>query len=201
MKDPRSGEHQPCRLGICDGSGWILGPEDVARPCECRSQMVAKARLRGIDSVIPAKYRGVSFDRPPVTQIDELVVQQVRRYCDALEENLDAGRGLWFLGSHGTGKTTLAMIVAAELGADVALDLPVHLQRTLADDLETLADDPEVVADHRFRPRLRRTWALALLLHWAAAGIAVGLDRLERLRLGLRATREHEFPRGLAINV
>jgi DNA replication protein DnaC len=107
-----SSERNPCRLGICDGSGWILGPEDVARPCDCRSGMVAKARLRGIDSVIPRKYQGVSFDRPPVTQMDELVVRQVRSYCEALDENLDAGRGLWFLGSHGTGKTTLAMLVS-----------------------------------------------------------------------------------------
>ena len=76
-----SGERQPCRLGICDGSGWILGPEDVARPCECRSRMVAQARLRGIDSVIPPKYRGVSFDRPPVTQMDAFVVKRVRDFC------------------------------------------------------------------------------------------------------------------------
>ena len=79
----RDGERQPCRLGICDGSGWILGPEDVARPCDCRSRMVARARLRGIDSVIPAKYRGVSFDRPPVTQMDAFVVKRVARLLRA----------------------------------------------------------------------------------------------------------------------
>ena len=44
--------------------------------------MVARARLRGIDSVIPAKYRGVSFDRPPVTQINEIVVTQVREFTE-----------------------------------------------------------------------------------------------------------------------
>ena len=26
-----------CPFGVCDGSGWILGPEDVARECECRA--------------------------------------------------------------------------------------------------------------------------------------------------------------------
>lgn len=51
---------QVCPLGVCDGSGWILGPEDVARPCECRERIVARARLAGVASVIPAKYRGVS---------------------------------------------------------------------------------------------------------------------------------------------
>ena len=65
------GAAQPsCPVGACDGSGWILGPEDVARPCECREGRIAKARTSGIASVIPAKYRGVSFERPPVTSID-----------------------------------------------------------------------------------------------------------------------------------
>ena len=130
---PSTDERQPCRLGICDGSGWILGPEDVARPCECRSRMVAKARLRGVDSVIPAKYRGVSFDRPPVTQIDDFVVKRVRDYCENLDDNLDSGRGMWFFGSSGTGKTTLAMLISRttlEAGRSVAIySLPKLLSR------------------------------------------------------------------------
>src|SRR5262249_55381330 len=127
------GERAPCPLGVCDGSGWILGPEDVARPCECRERMVAKARLRGIDSVIPAKYRGVSFDRPPVTQIDEFVVRRGRDYCEQLDQMLSEGRGLWFFGSPGTGKTTLAMLIsrtALEAGRSVAIySLPKLLSR------------------------------------------------------------------------
>src|SRR5262249_47520474 len=127
------GERRPCPLGVCDGSGWILGPEDVARPCECRSRQVAQARLRGVDSVIPAKYRGVSFDRPPVTQMNEIVVRRVRDYCDSIADNLDAGRGLWLYGSSGTGKTTLAMLVSKttlEAGRSVAIySLPKLLAR------------------------------------------------------------------------
>ena len=60
---------QVCPLGVCDGSGWILGPEDVARPCECRAQRLRKGRARGVASAIPARYRGVSFDRPPVADM------------------------------------------------------------------------------------------------------------------------------------
>jgi DNA replication protein DnaC len=130
---PRSGERQPCRLGICDGTGWILGPEDVARPCECRSRMVSQARLRGVDSVIPPKFRGVSFDRPPVTQMDAFVVKRVRDFCAELDQNLDNGRGMWFFGSSGTGKTTLAMLIsklALESGRSVAIySLPKLLSR------------------------------------------------------------------------
>ncbi len=44
---------QACPLGVCDGSGWILGPEDVARPCECREQRLRRGRSRGLASVIP----------------------------------------------------------------------------------------------------------------------------------------------------
>jgi DNA replication protein DnaC len=83
--------------------------------------------------VIPAKYRGVSFDRPPVTQIPELPLQRVRDYCEELESNLDAGKGLWFSGDPGTGKTTLAMLVsklALEAGRSVAIySLPKLLSR------------------------------------------------------------------------
>ena len=123
----------PCPIGVCDGSGWILGPEDVARPCDCRERLIARARSRGVASVLPAKYRGVSFDRPPVTQINEDVVKVVRSYCDGIDGNLDAGRGLWFVGSSGTGKTTLAMLVsrlALEAGRTVAIySLPKLLAR------------------------------------------------------------------------
>jgi DNA replication protein DnaC len=102
-----------CPLGACDGSGWILGPEDVARPCECRAPRLKRGRVRGVASAIPPKFRGVSFDRPPVsTEIDRTVVSIARSYVDEMESNLGAGRGLWFMGDTGTGKTTLAMLIS-----------------------------------------------------------------------------------------
>jgi DNA replication protein DnaC len=106
-----------CPLGACDGSGWILGPEDVARPCECREQRLRRGRVRGIASVIPPRYRGVSFDRPPVSDMardmtSRHVVNAVRSFTDDLEENMASGRGMWLMGNTGTGKTTLGMLVA-----------------------------------------------------------------------------------------
>jgi DNA replication protein DnaC len=108
---------QACPLGVCDGSGWILGPEDVARECECRGPRLKRGRVRGIASAIPPRYRGVSFDRPPVSDMERdmasrHVVNAVREYVDTLDDNLAAGRGLWLMGSTGTGKTTLGMLVA-----------------------------------------------------------------------------------------
>lgn len=105
----------------------------MARPCECRARTISRARLRGVASVIPARYRGVSFERPPVTQIDRKVVAAVSEYCDAIEERIEQGRGLWFYGDPGTGKTTLAMLAsktALERGHSVAIySMPKLLAR------------------------------------------------------------------------
>src|SRR6187551_2206168 len=129
---------QSCPLGACDGSGWILGPEDVARPCECREKRLKRGRSKGVASVIPSRYRGVSFDRPPISDMArELTtrgaVNDVRDYIDELDERLAAGRGLWLFGDTGTGKTTLAMLAskaALEAGHSVAIySLPKLLAR------------------------------------------------------------------------
>ncbi|HEX3293615.1 MAG TPA: ATP-binding protein [Solirubrobacterales bacterium] len=129
---------QVCPLGVCDGSGWILGPEDVARPCKCRAERLGRGRSRGISSTIPARYRGVSFDRPPVSDMardlqTKLAVSQVRAYIDDLDNQLAEGRGLWVFGGTGTGKTTLAMLIskaALEAGKTVAIySLPKLLAR------------------------------------------------------------------------
>jgi DNA replication protein DnaC len=106
-----------CPLGACDGSGWILGPEDVARPCECREGRLKRGRVRGIASVLPPRYRGVSFERPPVSDMardmtTRHVVSAVEAYVEGLDRNLADGNGLWLMGNTGTGKTTLGMLVA-----------------------------------------------------------------------------------------
>ena len=127
-----------CPLGVCDGSGWILGPEDVARECECRAPRLKRSRVRGVASVIPPRYRGVSFDRPPVSDMardleTKAAVGEVRGFAEELDERLGVGRGLWLFGDTGTGKTTLAMLVskaALEAGHSVAIySLPKLLAR------------------------------------------------------------------------
>jgi DNA replication protein DnaC len=65
----------------------------------------------------------------------------VRRYVGRIDDNLAAGRGLWFFGSVGTGKTTLAMLVsrhALEAGHSVAI---YSLPRLLAQIRTTFDDD------------------------------------------------------------
>ena len=87
-----------CPLGVCDGSGWILGPEDVARPCECRERRMARRRARGVASAIPRKYRGVSLERPPVSDMardraQAPVYEAVKEFVEEIDERLDEGEG------------------------------------------------------------------------------------------------------------
>ena len=129
-----NGDIPACPYGLCDGSGFV---EDealrTATPCQCRPSRIARARTRSLASVIPGRYRGVSFDRAPVTDMPRAQVAVVRRYVRDIGASLDAGRGLWLFGDVGTGKTTLAMLVsqsALEVGRSVAI---YSLPRLLAE--------------------------------------------------------------------
>jgi DNA replication protein DnaC len=131
-----------CPEKLCDGSGWLLDEEtNVARPCACREGRINRTQSRRIGTGIPKRFRGVSFDRKPICDIDPHVVQEVRQFVRRVEDNLDQGRGLWFFGDVGTGKTSLAMLVskaALEAGRSVAI---YSVPRLLADIKETYEDD------------------------------------------------------------
>jgi DNA replication protein DnaC len=123
-----SPSEQPCPLGLCDGSGFIVDEaSNTASDCGCRAGRIAKRRIAALEGRVPKHYRNVSFDRPPVPEIARVapdVVQEVRRYVRDIDANLDAGHGLWLMGDVGTGKTTLAMIVsnaALDAGRSVAI--------------------------------------------------------------------------------
>jgi DNA replication protein DnaC len=132
----------PCPYGACDGTGFIIDEDTrVATPCRCRPARVERQRSRRLSAVIPRKYRGVSFDRSPVSDMHEPIVRPVRQFVRALDQNLDAGRGLWLYGSVGTGKTTLAMLVskaALDAGRSVAI---YSLPRLLAEIRATFEAD------------------------------------------------------------
>jgi DNA replication protein DnaC len=115
-----------CPFGLCDGSGLLLDFDtNTASPCRCRAQEISRRRARNLSAVIPRRYRSVSFETPPVTEIEpRTVVAHTRRFATRIEAQLDAGRGLWFMGPPGTGKTTLAMLVskaALDAGRSVAI--------------------------------------------------------------------------------
>jgi DNA replication protein DnaC len=127
-----------CPLGVCDGSGWLIDDEDTARACDCRQRRIERARTSGLKGSLPKRFRGVSFERPPVSDMARqpglsATVGAVRRYCETIDEQLDAGNGLWLMGGPGTGKTTLAMLAskaAIDAGRSVAIySTPASLAR------------------------------------------------------------------------
>jgi DNA replication protein DnaC len=105
-----------CPDGRCDGSGFLYDEaKRTARPCSCRPARIARRRAAAVAGRIPDRYRGVSFDREPLISIERTnptVVREVRQYLRTIRAELDAGRGLWFTGDVGTGKTTLAMLIS-----------------------------------------------------------------------------------------
>ncbi|HTW11874.1 MAG TPA: ATP-binding protein [Solirubrobacteraceae bacterium] len=102
-----------CIYNECDGSGFLYDEEtNTATDCRCRAQRIARNRARSLAAVIPPRYADIGFDRYPVTEVDPpQTAAATRRFVSRIEENLDAGRGLWFMGPNGNGKTTLAMLV------------------------------------------------------------------------------------------
>ena len=118
-------EFRECPLDLCDGSGLLYDEaSNTAYDCRCRRQIIALRKARSLSAVIPRRYHDVAFERYPVTEIEPAVVAATRRFAARIDERLDAGRGLWFMGPVGTGKTTLAMLVskaALEAGRSVAI--------------------------------------------------------------------------------
>lgn len=127
-----------CPLAKCDGTGWLDAEDGAVEPCECRMVTRTRSRARGLASAIPARYRGVSFARPPLSDMARApetrhALAAVREYAEDIDARLDRGDSLWLSGSNGTGKTTLAMAVSAEAtraGRSVAIySLPQLLAR------------------------------------------------------------------------
>ena len=114
-----------CPHGACDGSGFLIDEAtNPARDCTCRPLRVSRTKARRLEARLPKRYRDVAFERAPVVGMPDTVVREVRRFTRAIDDNLDAGRGIWFVGDVGTGKTTLAMLVskaAIEAGRSVAI--------------------------------------------------------------------------------
>jgi DNA replication protein DnaC len=113
LREVPADEQAACPYGECDGSTWILDEEtNDSHPCRCRDQRVRRAASGGIGTGIGRRFLEVSFDREPIVSLDRAVLRQVRAFTRSMEENLEAGRGLWFDGPVGTGKTSLAILVA-----------------------------------------------------------------------------------------
>jgi DNA replication protein DnaC len=141
-----SERNDTCPLGICDGSGFVVDEAtNTASDCACRPGRIARVRAQALAGRVPRKYRGVSFERPPVSDIARVAPEQVRevhRYVQRIDANLDAGRGLWLWGDVGTGKTTLAMLAsqaALEAGRSVVIHSLPRLLNLIRNAIESEA--------------------------------------------------------------
>ncbi|MDQ3933820.1 MAG: ATP-binding protein [Actinomycetota bacterium] len=114
---PDSGSDYACPYRECDGSGFVVDEEtDSARPCRCRDGRIASARARRLDHAIPRRFQDLALDRNPVREIltNHPQAPDYRDFCLNVGARLDAGKGMWFKGDRGTGKTTLAMLISIE---------------------------------------------------------------------------------------
>jgi DNA replication protein DnaC len=125
-----------CPVGVCDGSGWIEVNETTSRRCECRAVRTREAATRRLWAGMPKRFRGVSLERKPICDISDEAMRDLRTYLADVGARLDAGEGLWLHGPNGTGKTSIAMLVAREAikaGRSVAAySLPALLGRIRA---------------------------------------------------------------------
>jgi DNA replication protein DnaC len=140
-----------CPFGRCDGTGWIEQDDGRARPCACLERRKRSAATRRMGTGVPKRFRGVSFERRPVCDLDPMVLRHVRQYVREIDRNLDDGRGLWFYGDVGTGKTSLAMLVsmaAEDAGRSVAI---YPLTRLLAEIKQTYDRDADASYLQLFR--------------------------------------------------
>jgi DNA replication protein DnaC len=130
-----------CRFGECDGSGWILDEDtNEAHPCRCRDRVDGgiDGRLRG---GMPKRLLAASLDRHP--DLDPTLARHVRRFIAEIGDNVDAGRGLWFHGTIGTGKTTLALLIA-KAARDAGRSVTVYSMPLLFAELRnTFGEDTE----------------------------------------------------------
>jgi DNA replication protein DnaC len=125
-EDPAARDDAACPVGVCDGSGWLPLEDDpsTSRPCACRERRVNRAVSGRMGTGIPKRFRGVSFERKPICDLDPSLLRHVRSFVNRIDERIEAGDGLWFAGDVGTGKTSLAMLVskaAQEAGHSVAI--------------------------------------------------------------------------------
>jgi DNA replication protein DnaC len=140
----RGSARYPCPHELCDGSGYVFDEElNAARPCACREQRIAHARSRTLLSEIPPKYQNVALDREPVRSILQVLPDphRVRDYCRRIDQKLDAGTSIGFVGDRGTGKTSLAMLISIHalrarrtVGVYTGPKLMDHLRMSFRDD-------------------------------------------------------------------
>jgi DNA replication protein DnaC len=159
-EDPAARDDASCPLGACDGSGWLLEEEsNSARPCACRERRVNSAVSGRMGSGIPKRFRGVSFERKPICDLDRSVLSQVKPFVRSISTHIEAGDGLWFTGDLGTGKTSLAMLVS-KMALDAGHSVAIYSVPRLLSEIKATYDHD---SDDSYMRLFRRLCAVDLL--------------------------------------
>jgi DNA replication protein DnaC len=104
---------------------------------------MARKRAGAVAGRLPKRFSEVSFEREPIASMNDALLREVRTYVRAIDQRLDEGRGIWFVGDVGTGKTTLAMLISkAAMEADRTVAI-YSLPRLLALLRDTYDDDAQ----------------------------------------------------------
>jgi DNA replication protein DnaC len=131
-----------CEYGECDGSGFVIDEAtNTARDCRCRPKRIAGIRSARLEARIPTRYQSLSFDRLDGTDLTAFPepVRAAKRFAQQIEDNLEAGRGIWIMGDVGTGKTALAMLIskaALEAARTVAIYSLPRLLNVIRESIE-----------------------------------------------------------------
>ncbi len=84
-------DEAPCPFGQCDGSGFVIDEATRVATLPLPPAASERRRARGLSADDPKKYRGVSFDRPPVNEMSAPLVRTVRRFAATWATQLDGG--------------------------------------------------------------------------------------------------------------
>jgi DNA replication protein DnaC len=173
----------------CDGSGFLYDEDSRrARPCSCRPARMARKRSAAVAGRLPRRFREVSFDREPVRSMNNALIRDVRAYVRAIGERLDEGRGLWFVGDVGTGKTTLAMLVSKS-ALDAGRSVAIYSLPRLLSEIRTTFDETN---DRTYTSLLDRLAAVDLLHIDDVGAEKTSPWVLEQLYAIVNARYEHE---------
>jgi DNA replication protein DnaC len=105
------------RCPHCEGTTWVETADGRGTvPCRCRERRQAAARTLGVRQNLEALVRAhpADLDRRPVTDLPAPIRRTILFYTSRLEEHLRDGKGLWFYGGPGSGKSAAAVAIAKE---------------------------------------------------------------------------------------
>lgn len=100
----------PCPLQRCDGSGFIVGADDEARPCSCREHRRQERLGRQLGALAGPS---PSLDVPPLSLLPSSTITALDEMSAALADPLAHPRGAWIAGEEGAVTSAACRLLAS----------------------------------------------------------------------------------------